>query len=97
MIMIKELRSDIKIGKFYIKDIAFVGGYFLAFYFLRSFVSSAVMIPYLIFNFFVAVLLVMPSVWNPGKRMWQSILFVFQKDRRIYKPICIDERSDDFE
>lgn len=52
MVMIKELRSDIKIGKFYIKDIAFVGGYFLIFYFLRSFVSSAVLIPYLIFNFF---------------------------------------------
>lgn len=85
MVMIKELRSGIKIGKFYIKDIAFVVGYFVFFFLLRSFVSGAVLVPYLIFNFVVAVILVMPSVWNPGKQMWQSILFVFQKDRRIYK------------
>lgn len=97
MVMIKELRSNLKIGKVYVADIAFVVAYVLIFFFFRSYVSSTVLIPYLIFNFFVAVLLVMPSVWNPGKRMWQSILFVFQKDRRIYKPICINERSDDFE
>lgn len=97
MTLIKELKSGMKIGKFYLIDICFVVIYWLVFFFFRSFVSSSVLIPYYIFNFIVAIILVIPSMWNPGKRTWQAILFIFIKSRKIYKPISVNERSEDFE
>ena len=97
MILIKELKSPTKIGPIYLKDLAFIGIYFLTFFFLRGFIASALLIPYLIYNVLVAIVLAMPSMWNPGKRMWQAIFFIIIKDRKIYKPISINERSDDFE
>lgn len=97
MILIKELKSPAKIWKFYLADIAFVIGYWFVLWFFKSSVVSSLQIPYFIFNFAVAVVLVMPSRWNPGKRMWQVIIFMFRKDRNIYKPLSINERSDDFE
>lgn len=97
MILIKEIKSAAKIGKFYLKDIFFITLYWITFFFLRNLVASSIRIPYFIFNFIVAIILVIPSVWNPGKRMWQVILFAIRKDKKIYKPISVDERSADFE
>lgn len=97
MTLIKELKSAPKIGKFYLLDIGFVLIYWLSFFCLRNLVATSMRIPYFIFNFVVAVILVMPSMWNPGKRMWQAIFFILTKDKSIYKPISVNERSDDFE
>ena len=97
MTLIKELKSSTKLGPVYLKDISFIVVYFLTFFFLRGFIASSLLILYLVYNLIVAIILVMPSMWNPGKRMWQAILFIFIKDRKIYKPISVNERSDDFE
>lgn len=97
MILIKELKSPAKIWKFYLIDIIFVAGYWLILWLFKGLIASSVQIPYYIFNFVVAVILVMPSPWNHGKRMWQVILFMLRKDRNIYKPISTNSRSDDFE
>lgn len=97
MTLIKELKSPIKIKKIYFKDLAFIIGYWLIFYLFADSVASQMKIPYFIFNGIVAIFLIMPSKWNPGKRMWQVILFLIKKDRNVYKPINIEERSVDFE
>lgn len=97
MTLIKELKSPTKIAGIYFKDIAFLIIYWVVFYTFSNNVANPVRIPYLIFNLIVAVFLIMPSKWNNGKRMWQLIIFILKKDRKTYKPICTNERSDDFE
>lgn len=97
MTLIKELKSATKIGPIYFSDILFVAVYWIMLFFLRNHVATSLRIVYFIFNFAVAVILVMPSMWNPGKRMWQAILFIFVKDRKIYKPISVYEGSENFE
>ncbi|MCM1219450.1 MAG: DUF5592 family protein [Lachnospiraceae bacterium] len=97
MTLIKELKSPPRIAGIYFKDIAFLIVYWVLFYTFANNVANPVRLPYLIFNFIVAILLIMPSRWNNGKRMWQLIIFILKKDRMVYKPISVDERSDDFD
>lgn len=97
MTLIKELKSKPRIAGIYFRDIAFIVVYWVIFYMFANNVANPVRIPYLIFNAIVAIFLIMPSRWNNGKRIWHLIIFLAKKDRSVYKPICVDERSDDFE
>lgn len=97
MTLIKELKSPPRIAGIYFRDIAFIIVYWVIFYMFANNVANPVRIPYLIFNLIVAIFLIMPSRWNNGKRMWHLIIFILKKDRAVYKSICIDERSEDFE
>lgn len=78
-------------------DLFFVVGFTLFGWVLRDAVASKMQIPFILFNIIVAIILVMPSKWNPGKRMWQVMIYAIKKDRAIYKPVAVDLRSDDFE
>lgn len=97
MTLIKELKVKRKIKSIYLSDLAFIVGFTLFGWILRNSVATKMQIPFIIFNVIVAIILVMPSKWNPGKRMWQVMLFAIKKDRTIYKPITVNLRSDDFE
>lgn len=97
MTLIKELKVKRKIKSIYLSDLAFIVGFTFFGWILRNFVATKMQIPFVIFNVIVAIILVMPSRWNPGKRMWQVMLFAIKKDRTIYKPITVNLRSDDFE
>ncbi|MGN0533262.1 MAG: DUF5592 family protein [Eubacterium sp.] len=97
MTLIKELKVKRKIKNIYLSDLLFIAGFTLLSWILRNTVATKVQIPFIIFNVIVAIILVMPSKWNPGKRMWQVMLFALKKDRAIYKPISVDLRSDDFD
>lgn len=97
MTLIKELKVKRKIKNIYLSDLLFIAGFTLFSWILRNTVATKMQIPFVIFNVIVAIILVMPSKWNPGKRMWQVMLFALKKDRAIYKPITVNLRSDDFE
>ena len=97
MTLIKELKSPPRIVGIYFRDIAFVIIYWVIFYMFANNVANPVRIPYLIFNAITAIFFIMPSRWNYGKRVWHLMVFIMKKDRSVYKPICVDERSDDFE
>lgn len=62
MTLIKELKSATKIGPIYFSDILFVAVYWIMLFFLRNHVATSLRIVYFIFNFAVAVILVMPSI-----------------------------------
>lgn len=97
MTLIKELKSPPRIAGIYFRDIAFIIVYWVIFYMFANNVANPVRIPYLIFNAIVAIFLIMPSRWNNGKRVWHLMAFIVKKDRLVYMPICVDERSEDFE
>lgn len=97
MTLIKELKVKRKIKNIYLSDLLFVAGYTLFGWILRDTVAVQMKIPFIIFNLIVAIILIMPSRWNPGKRMWQVMFFAVRKDRAVYKPITVNLRSDDFE
>lgn len=97
MTLIKELKVRKKIKNIYLADLGFVVGFTLLGWILRTSTAPAMQIPFVIFNAIVGIILVMPSKWNPGKKMWQAMLFTVKKDKAIYKPISVDLRSEDFE
>lgn len=97
MTLIKELKVKRKWKNIYLFDLGFIVIYNIFGWSLRNSVASKVQIPFVIFNLIVAIILVMPSRWNPGKKIWQVMLFAIKKDRTIYKPISVNLRSDDFE
>lgn len=97
MTIIKELKVRRKIKNIYISDLAFVGATTMFGWLFQNSVASAMRIPFIAFNFLVGIILVMPSKWNPGKKMWQVMFFAVRKNRAVYEPISIDERSNDFE
>lgn len=97
MTLIKELKVKKKIKNIYLSDLLFVAGFTLFGWILRDAVASKMQIPFIAFNIIVAIILVMPSKWNPGKRMWQVMIYALKKDPAIYKPLTVNLRSDDFE
>lgn len=97
MTLIKELKVRKKIKNIYLSDLAFVAGFAFLGWIFRTSVASIMQLPFVIFNTIVGIILIMPSKWNPGKKMWQVMLFTIKKDKSIYKPISVNLRSDDFE
>lgn len=97
MTLIAELKSPAKIGVIAILDIAVVAGFFAAMFQFNNMVSSYLVIPYNIFNFLVAVIMVAPSKWNPQKKIWQTLKFMFKKDKKVYHSIEVDERKFNYE
>lgn len=87
--MIREFKSDTKIWKtIYLKDLGFIMGYFFIMMVLgQDHVHQALLLPYYAFNAIVAIILTIHSPWNPGKRIYHTLLFTFAKDRRVYAPV----------
>lgn len=97
MTLIEELKSAAKIGKFYITDIIFVFIFWMIMNVFQDKVSSYLQIIYNIFNIFVGIILVIPSKYNPKKRLWQSFRFMLTRDNNVYTAISVNERSEDFD
>ncbi len=86
----QELKSQTKVSstlKLYLTDFFFCIGYFICFLVLDVFVDDRLQYPYYIFNILMALLLTRQSVYNPPKRIYQSLIYMIVKDRTVYHPI----------
>lgn len=84
----KEIKTDIKVTSFlYMKDIAIIVGVFFLLQTFSDSVHTAMKIPYyLIFGGFTFFML-LPSIKNPKKRNYHSLMFVLRRDQDFYHPI----------
>lgn len=86
----QELKSQTKVSakiKLYVSDLLFCIAYFMCFLVLDVFVDSRLHLVYYIFNIVVALILTGKSIYNPSKRIYQSLLYMLAKDRTVYHPI----------
>lgn len=86
----QELKSQTKVSsslKLYLIDFFFIIAYFICFLVLDVFVDDRLQYPYYFFNIVMALLLTRQSIYNPPKRIYQSLLYMIIKDRTVYHPI----------
>lgn len=86
----QELKSQTKVSsklKLYISDFFFCIIYFMCFLVLDVFVDERLQYPYYAFNIFMALILTRQSIYNPPKRIYQSLIYMIVKDRTVYHPI----------
>ena len=92
LIIPQELKSPTKVSsKLYLSDFIFIIVYFMCFLVLDVFVDSRLHVVYYIFNIFIALILTRNSIYNPPKRIYQTLLYMIIKDRTVYHPISPPE------
>ena len=92
LIIPQELKSPTKVSsKLYLSDFIFIIVYFMCFLILDVFVDSRLHVVYYIFNIFIALILTRKSIYNPPKRIYQTLLYMIIKDRTVYHPISPPE------
>lgn len=91
-VMPQELKAPTKVSKFlYLSDLLFCIAYFMIFKIFDVFVDERLKMLYYIFNIVMAVILTAPSIYNPPKRVYQSLIYMLAKDRAVYHPITPPE------
>ena len=84
----KELKSPVKVTKWlYLFDMMFVLLFMGLSILFESLVNEKIRFLYYIFSFVVAIILTSKSTFNPGKRNYETILYLFKRDSRVYKSI----------
>lgn len=83
-----EIKSETKVaGKLLVSTFYFLCFYWILFYSLRVFVHTQLMLPYAIFAICTGIFFTMPSYFNRKRKMYQSILIFFFRDKSIYRPV----------
>ncbi len=83
-----EIKSETKVaGKVLVSTFYFLSFYWILFYVLRIFVHPQLKVPYAIFVISTGIFFTMPSYFNRKRKMYQSILIFFFKDRSMYRPV----------
>lgn len=54
-------------------------------------VLNSLQVPFIVYCVLVAIIMVSPSPWNRGKKIYQSLQYAVTKDRRIYSRIYTEE------
>lgn len=92
----KEIASENKLWRsIYIKDfIVLIGTLFFA-WITSSSIASALVVPYYIFLTTISLILISKSPNNPGKRTWQSIIILFQKNNCTYHSLDFEVREEE--
>lgn len=86
--IIKEIKSPAKVNKWlYLQDLIFIVAYFGISYAFSTLIYSTLVIPYLIYSAIMGLILTAPSMYNPKRRNWESILLLLRRDTIIYKPL----------
>lgn len=71
-----EIKSETYFGKgLFLLDLVVIVGYWLLLSNLESLLHPSVRLPYTVFNILAAFLLTRKSRRNPGKRVYQSLLY----------------------
>lgn len=87
--VVKELHTETKVAKtLFLKDLFALICYPAAMYFIAGgLVSGRVMLAYLVFNLAVVLVLLQRPHKNPGKQVWQVLLFLLKEDTETYHMI----------
>ena len=64
--------------------VGYTGGMYL---FFSSYVYPPYVLWYMLFSLGCGIFLALPSSANKGRKNWQSIVLMFQKDGKVYSPI----------
>lgn len=56
-------------------------------------VLSSLTAPFVIYSILVAIIFLMPSPWNKGKKMYQSFYYTITKDRNVYARVYTEKQD----
>lgn len=93
----QELRSETKLIQkvpIYVKDLLIIVASMGIFIMLDGFVTDSLIPLYYVGCFILSILLVIPSPMNPKRRMYESVLLYFRRDKATYYPMYMKERMD---
>lgn len=84
----QELEGATKLGKyFFFSDVAFIVIFFSIMSYFEGLVREDLVMFYYIFNIIIGIILIVPSIANPRRRMWTTFLFSIYKDNNVYENI----------
>lgn len=87
-VVMKEIKSKTKVNKWlYVQDIFFLAIFVAMAGMFRTYVYDKLQVAYWIFTGLMGLLLRMPSVFNPKRRMYESFMILVKKNLKTYKPI----------
>lgn len=89
-IVVNSIKSGTKFTKLgdiiiYVQDLAVIGFFFLISIFFQDFVMEDLQLPFIIFNIIVGIVMVSPSKYNRGKKMWQTVYLYLSANHETYK------------
>ena len=64
---------------------------FLLTFILSPMVYTTFVLPFYIISGIYAIILVLPSPWNPGRKIYMSIMIMLHKDYKIYAYNPVEE------
>jgi hypothetical protein len=80
-----EIRSGLKLYKgIYFRDLCVVFFWWMFFDSYSPFVAPSLTMFYTIFNILMGMFLTFPSLTNPGRRNYETLLIILIKDRKVY-------------
>lgn len=90
----KEIKAKTRVYKYiYVQDFFFLIIYAALTFILSAIVYTAFVLPFYIVSGIFAIILILPSPWNPGRKIYMSIIIMLHKDYRIYAYNSLEENS----
>lgn len=84
-IVTKEIKSETKLARWiYFQDLILILLICGLAFFLKGLVHSNIRIIYGIYSFVIAIMMVLPSKVNPGRRNYQAIVLYWTRSRQLY-------------
>lgn len=92
----KEIKSKTRVYKYiYVQDFFFLIIYAALTFILSSMVYSAFVLPFYVVSGIFAIILILPSPWNPGRKIYMSIMIMLHKDYKIYAYNFLENNIED--
>lgn len=84
-IVTKEIKSEIKLVRWiYFQDLVLIAIICGLAFFLKGLVHSNIRILYGIYSIIMAIMMVLPSNSNPGRRNYQAIVLYWMRSKQLY-------------
>jgi hypothetical protein len=81
----KTVRAEVELGHgVTLRDLVFIGGWFVAMTFFNIFIDSRLTILFYIVNIILPFILTRQSQASPGRALWQRALLILMRDKNIY-------------
>lgn len=82
----KEIKSETQVfWIFYLQDFLFLALWAVLCVMAKQQVHSSLTIPYAVFSAVVGIVLMLPSVTNPKRRNYQSLVLYLLRSRSVYR------------
>lgn len=87
-LVMKEIKSPPKINKYiYLSDVCFLMVYAGISLIFVNVVYQYFKIPFLIYSMAMGLILTCPSMYNPKRRNYESVLIYVSRNRQVYKRV----------